>query len=304
MGKETENSGNGNRSDHGKCVEDALYQKWDSTRKRGKDMEAIKVLVVDDNKRIVTILKEALERESDMEVVGTASDGEEALHKISTLRPDVVLLDLIMPKVDGLGVMERMKKGAPTMSPEFVVVSAVSQERVTENAFRLGAAYYILKPFDTRVVVSRVRAVGQNEKNMADGEQRVINTVFENKHRRMADTLESDVTDVIHEIGVPAHIKGYQYLRDAIIMSVNDNEMLGAITKVLYPTIARNYKTTSSRVERAIRHAIEVAWSRGRMETIEELFGYTVNSGKGKPTNSEFIALIADKIRLEYKLRA
>lgn len=266
-------------------------------------MEAIKVLVVDDNKRIVTILKEALERESDMKVVGTASDGEEALRKISTLRPDVVLLDLIMPKVDGLGVMERMKKGAPTLSPEFVVVSAVSQERVTENAFRLGAAYYILKPFDTRVVVSRVRAVGQNEKDGEQG-QRVINTVFENKHRRMEDTLESDVTDVIHEIGVPAHIKGYQYLRDAIIMSVNDSEMLGAITKVLYPTIARNYKTTSSRVERAIRHAIEVAWSRGRMETIEELFGYTVNSGKGKPTNSEFIALIADKIRLEYKLRA
>ena len=263
-------------------------------------MEAIKVLVVDDNKRIVTILKEALERETDMEVVGTASDGEEALHKISALRPDVVLLDLIMPKVDGLGVMERMKKGAPTLAPEFVVVSAVSQERVTEN----GAAYYILKPFDTRVVVSRVRAVGQNEKGRDRNEQRVINTVFENKHRRMEDSLESDVTDVIHEIGVPAHIKGYQYLRDAIIMSVNDNEMLGAITKVLYPTIARNYKTTSSRVERAIRHAIEVAWSRGRMETIEELFGYTVNSGKGKPTNSEFIALIADKIRLEYKLRA
>ena len=238
-------------------------------------MEAIKVLVVDDNKRIVTILKEALERETDMEVVGTASDGEEALHKISALRPDVVLLDLIMPKVDGLGVMERMKKGAPTLAPEFVVVSAVSQERVTENAFRLGAAYYILKPFDTRVVVSRVRAVGQNEKGRDRNEQRVINTVFENKHRRMEDSLESDVTDV-----------------------------LGAITKVLYPTIARNYKTTSSRVERAIRHAIEVAWSRGRMETIEELFGYTVNSGKGKPTNSEFIALIADKIRLEYKLRA
>ena len=148
-------------------------------------MEAIKVLVVDDNKRIVTILKEALERETDMEVVGTASDGEEALHKISALRPDVVLLDLIMPKVDGLGVMERMKKGAPTLAPEFVVVSAVSQERVTENAFRLGAAYYILKPFDTRVVVSRVRAVGQNEKGRDGNEQRVINTVFENKHRRI-----------------------------------------------------------------------------------------------------------------------
>ena len=160
-------------------------------------MEVIKVLVVDDNKRIVTILKEALERETDMEVVGTASDGEEALHKISALRPDVVLLDLIMPKVDGLGVMERMKKGAPTLAPEFVVVSAVSQERVTENAFRLGAAYYILKPFDTRVVVSRVRAVGQNEKGRDRNEQRVINTVFENKHRRMEDSLESDVTDVI-----------------------------------------------------------------------------------------------------------
>lgn len=267
-------------------------------------MAAIKVLIVDDNKRIVMILKEALTREQDMEVVGTASDGEEALRQISSLQPDVVLLDLIMPKIDGLGVMERLKKGAPAMAPEFVVVSAVSQERVTENAFRLGAAYYILKPFDTRVVVSRVRAVGRSGKNAAGDGRKVINTVYENKSRKLMDSLEADVTDIIHEIGVPAHIKGYQYLRDAIIMSVNDSDMLGAITKVLYPTIAKHYKTTSSRVERAIRHAIEVAWSRGRMETIEELFGYTVNSGKGKPTNSEFIALIADKIRLEYKLRA
>ena len=226
----------------------------------------------------------------------------EALHKISALRPDVVLLDLIMPKVDGLGVMERMKKGAPTLAPEFVVVSAVSQERVTENAFRLGAAYYILKPFDTRVVVSRVRAVGQNEKGRDRNEQRVINTVFENKHRRMEDSLESDVTDVIHEIGVPAHIKGYQYLRDAIVMSVNDMEMLNSITKILYPTIAKKYQTTSSRVERAIRHAIEVAWSRGKMDTIDEMFGYTIHNGKGKPTNSEFIALITDRIRLEHKM--
>jgi two-component system response regulator (stage 0 sporulation protein A) len=268
-------------------------------------MEAIKVLVVDDNKRIVMILKEALEREQDMEVVGTASDGEEALHQISVLKPDVVLLDLIMPKIDGLGVLERIKKAAPTMAPEFVVVSAVSQEKVTENAFRLGAAYYILKPFDTRVVVSRVRAVGQKGSAQQDNTMpKVINTVYENKYKKLGGSLEAEVTDIIHEIGVPAHIKGYQYLRDAIVLSVNDAEMLGAITKLLYPTIAKNYKTTSSRVERAIRHAIEVAWSRGRVETIEELFGYTVNSGKGKPTNSEFIALIADKIRLEYKMRA
>lgn len=269
-------------------------------------MTAIRVLVVDDNKRIVNILKEALERESDMEVVGTASDGEEALHLISVLRPDVVLLDLIMPKIDGLGVMERMRLRESDDIPEIIVVSAVSQENVTENAFRLGAAYYVLKPFDPRVVVSRVRAVGSMGVNrMETGKPKVISsTVFENRNRRRAESLEADVTDIIHEIGVPAHIKGYQYLRDAIIMSVNDAEMLGSITKVLYPSIAKRHKTTSSRVERAIRHAIEVAWSRGKMETIEELFGYTVNSGKGKPTNSEFVALIADKIRLEYKMRA
>lgn len=263
-------------------------------------MQNVKVLIVDDNRRIVSLLKDALEKETELEVVGTASDGEEALQQIHLKKPDVVLLDLIMPKIDGLGVMERLQKEENLYKPQIIVVSAVSQESVTENAFELGAAYYILKPFDTRVVVSRVKAVGMN----GETESRVISTVFENRKRRMEDTLEADVTQMIHEIGVPAHIKGYQYLRDAIIMSVNDTEMLGSITKRLYPTIAKNHKTTSSRVERAIRHAIEVAWSRGKMDTIEELFGYTVNSGKGKPTNSEFVALIADKIRLEYKMRA
>lgn len=263
-------------------------------------MQSINVLVVDDNKRIANLLKDALEREEDIKVVGTASDGEEALRMIALLQPDVVLLDLIMPKIDGLGVMEQLRTRQCSYQPQIIVVSAVSQESVTENAFALGAAYYILKPFDTRVIVSRVRAVGVH----GEADSRVISTVFENKNQKLADCLESDVTDIIHEIGVPAHIKGYQYLRDAIIMSVNDTEMLGSITKTLYPAIAKKHKTTSSRVERAIRHAIEVAWSRGKMDTIEDLFGYTVNSGKGKPTNSEFVALIADKIRLEYKMRA
>ena len=207
-----------------------------------------------------------------------------------------------MPKIDGLGVMERIKSSNMEKIPKIIVVSAVSQESVTENAFELGAAYYILKPFDTKVVLSRIMAVVL----AGESDTKVINTVLSRQRnsQNKINNLESDVTNIIHEIGVPAHIKGYQYLRDAIIMSVNDDEMLGSITKRLYPTIAKKNKTTSSRVERAIRHAIEVAWSRGKMDTIEELFGYTVSSGKGKPTNSEFVALIADKIRLEYKMHA
>ena len=265
--------------------------------RKGNVMQNVKVLLVDDNKRIVNLLKEALTKEPDMEVAGTAADGEEALKLIELYKPDVVLLDLIMPKIDGLGVMEKLRNNTG-YTPKIIVVSAVSQESVTENAFELGAAYYILKPFDTRMVVNRTRAVALYDEK----DNRVINTVFTNKqHIKKISNLESDVTNIIHEIGVPAHIKGYQYLRDAIIMSVNDNEILGSITKRLYPAIAKSHKTTSSRVERAIRHAIEVAWSRGKMDTIEELFGYTVNSGKGKPTNSEFVALIADKIRLDYK---
>ena len=263
-------------------------------------MNKITVLLVDDNKRIVNLLKEALIKEEDIEVIGAASDGEEALRQIHLLKPDVVLLDLIMPKIDGLGVMERLKSSKDIEPPQIIVVSAVSQENVMEHTFELGASYYVLKPFDTRMIISRIKAVG----GMEPAGNRVIHTVFENHLPKYESSLEADVTNIIHEIGVPAHIKGYQYLRDAIIMSVNDGEILGAITKRLYPTIAKNHKTTSSRVERAIRHAIEVAWSRGKMDTIEELFGYTVSSRKGKPTNSEFVALIADKIRLEYKMRA
>ena len=257
-------------------------------------MKKVRVLVVDDNRRIVNLLKNALEKEEEVEVVGTASDGEEALQMIHLKRPDVVLLDLIMPKIDGLGVMDF------PVHPQVIVVSAVSQESVTEHAFALGAAYYILKPFDTRVIIARVKSVGMT----GEKGDKVVTTVFENRNRLQNHSMEAEITQTIHEIGVPAHIKGYQYLRDAILMSVSDTEMLGAITKRLYPNIAKKHQTTPSRVERAIRHAIEVAWSRGKVDTIEELFGYTVSDRKGKPTNSEFIALLADKIRLEYKMNA
>ncbi len=265
-------------------------------------MEKLNIAIADDNERIVDLLDHIISSDEELTVVGKAGNGEELYEIIKDKEPDVVLLDVIMPKVDGLTVMERINQDKSVKKrPAFIVISAVGQEKITENAFELGADYYILKPFDNDMVISRIKHTRMTrEKNFQ--EVRKVNA-YESKEAYMERNLESDVTGIIHEIGVPAHIKGYQYLRDAIIMSVGDMEMLNSITKILYPTIAKKHQTTPSRVERAIRHAIEVAWSRGKMDTIEELFGYTVSGGKGKPTNSEFIALIADKIRLEYKNR-
>ena len=265
-------------------------------------MSKLGVVIIDDNQRVVNLLAEILETDDEIQVLGRANDGVEGVQLIKELEPDVVLLDMIMPKLDGLGVLEKVKKGIGLKkNPVFIVVSAVGQEMVTETAFELGAMYYILKPFDREVILSRVQRfkAGPRPKLVETGKP----SGYDNLIKEPEYNLESDVTNIIHEIGVPAHIKGYHYLRDAIMMSVNDAEMLGSITKLLYPSIAKQHKTTPSRVERAIRHAIEVAWSRGKVDTIDELFGYTVNNGKGKPTNSEFVALIADKIRLENKLR-
>ena len=206
-----------------------------------------------------------------------------------------------MPKLDGLDVLDRVRNDKSIKKhPTFIMISAIGQERITEDAFNRGADYYIMKPFDNDMVLNRIKHVKGNAQNR-NTELRKVNA-YEKAEEFGERNLEADVTEIIHEIGVPAHIKGYQYLRDAIIMSVNDMDMLNSITKILYPTIAKKYQTTSSRVERAIRHAIEVAWSRGKMDTIDEMFGYTIHNGKGKPTNSEFIALITDRIRLKYKM--
>ena len=261
------------------------------------------VAIADDNERMVDILDEILRRDEELQIVGIARNGEEACQMIKDKEPDIVLLDIIMPKLDGLTVMERIGQDSRLQKkPEFVVISAIGQERITEDAFLLGASYYIMKPFDHDMLLSRI----QNLKTDRQRKRAEIRKVapYETKTAYIERNLETDVTNMIHEIGVPAHIKGYQYLRDAIMMAVEDMNMLNSITKILYPTIAKNHQTTPSRVERAIRHAIEVAWSRGKMDTIDELFGYTVSVGKGKPTNSEFIALIADKIRLDYKKHA
>ncbi len=264
-------------------------------------MEKLNVAIADDNERMLRLLGNIIESDDELNVVGTAKDGEEAYNVIKAKEPDVVLLDIVMPKLDGLGVLDRFNNDKSVKKrPTFIIISAIGQEKITEDAFNLGADYYIMKPFDNDMVLNRIKHVKQRA-SAKPQEVRKVNA-YEREEDLNERNLEADVTEIIHEIGVPAHIKGYQYLRDAIVMSVNDMDMLNSITKILYPTIAKKYQTTSSRVERAIRHAIEVAWSRGKMDTIDEMFGYTIHNGKGKPTNSEFIALITDRIRLEYKM--
>lgn len=264
-------------------------------------MEKLNVAIADDNERMLQVLGDIVRSDEEFQVVGTAKDGEEAYEMIKKKEPDVVLLDIVMPKLDGLTVMDKIKNDRNLKKhPAFIMISAIGQEKITEDAFDLGADYYIMKPFDSDVVINRIKHI-RDSANRKTAELRKVNP-YEKKEKLEERNLENDVTNIIHEIGVPAHIKGYQYLREAIMMSVTDMEMLNSITKILYPSIAKKFQTTPSRVERALLHAIEVAWSRGKMDTIDELFGYTIHNGKGKPTNSEFIALIADKIRLEYKL--
>ena len=261
------------------------------------------VAIADDNERMVEILEEILHQDEELQIVGIARNGEEACQIIREKEPDIILIDIIMPKLDGLTVMEKIGQDSRLQKkPEFVVISAIGQERITEDAFLLGASYYIMKPFDHDMLLNRIQSLKADRQKRRTEVCKVA--PYETKMAYIERNLETDVTNMIHEIGVPAHIKGYQYLRDAIMMAVEDMNMLNSITKILYPTISKNHQTTPSRVERAIRHAIEVAWSRGKMDTIDELFGYTVSVGKGKPTNSEFIALIADKIRLDYKKHA
>lgn len=263
---------------------------------KGIKMKKLNVGIADDNLVTLETLGEIISSDSQLELIGSANNGEDAYELIKRNEPDVMLIDIIMPKMDGLSLMEKVNNDVNIKKrPQFIVVSAVGSEEVTEDVFRLGANYFIKKPFGKDIILNRIkRFYSYNSEN----ENRAL--VFE-APKKVEHNLEEDVTNMIHEIGVPAHIKGYQYLREAIIMVVQDIDMINSITKILYPTIAKRFQTTPSRVERAIRHAIEVAWSRGKMDTIDELFSYTIHNEKGKPTNSEFIALIADKIRLEYK---
>ena len=268
--------------------------------------EKISVLVADDNHEFATTLAEYLRQDEDMEVIGIARDGEEAFNMIKLTMPDVAILDVIMPHLDGLGVLEKIEASEMTKRPLCIMLSAVGQDKITQRAIGLGAQYYIVKPFEIQVLVKRIKELKRYQpvQTRFSYMSREIKTPYielSEASKKNEDNLEALVTNVIHEVGVPAHIKGYQYLREAIMMVVNDIDIINQITKQLYPDIAQKYKTTPSRVERAIRHAIEVAWGRGQADTVENIFGYTVSASKGKPTNSEFIAMIADKLRLELK---
>ena len=254
--------------------------------------EKIRVLLADDNKDFCDVVSDCLDKFDDIEVVGIANDGMEAYEKIVAQSPDVAILDGIMPRLDGIGVLTKINAdNSGIKRPHCIMLSAMLGDSVTQRALDQGAAYYMAKPFDMESLVSSIRQFNAEKGKKKEKTTEGIDAIG----------LENRVTDILHEIGVPAHIRGYHYMREAIIMAVTDIDILNYITKELYPCIAKKGNTTPSRVERAIRHAIEVAWSRGRIDAIDNIFRYTVSNLKGKPTNSEFIALIADKLRLELK---
>lgn len=252
--------------------------------------EKIRVAVADDNRDFMSVVEEYFKEQPDIDLAGVAYNGEEILKILSEQEVDVIVLDLIMPHLDGIGVLEAINASS-MKRPKIIMLTAFGQENVTQRIVELGADYYVLKPFNMEILTSRIRQLAGTISRQRPLVAQAIK----------AHPIDMEITNIIREIGIPAHIKGYQYLREAIIMIVNEMELLGAVTKVLYPLIAEKYMTTPSRVERAIRHAIEVAWSRGNIDMINKIFGYTVKLEKGKPTNSEFMAMIADKLRLEMR---
>lgn len=229
-----------------------------------------------------------------LDVETVDKDGKRVVEAIAQKKPDVVILDFFLPRLDAIGVMNNVKALKMAHAPQFMVMSGFDSTNLEREAIQAGASYYFLKPFDADEMAFRILSLASTGNKV------------EPLHRRAdaasVSSLEMRVTEIIHQIGVPAHIKGYQYLRDSILMAIEDEEIINAVTKRLYPAVAKKHATTSSRVERAIRHAIEVAWDRGDVDTLNSYFGYTIHTGRGKPTNSEFIAMISDKFRLQLKI--
>lgn len=231
-------------------------------------------------------------KQKGMFAVTRQRNGRVILESIKTDIPDIVIVEAKMPELDAVSLIDTLKTQLDKL-PIIIVVSNFDSPQIEREVMHAGAKYYMVKPFEPRILLERIDNLLGNPIN--------LKTTSFNVHEDIPNDIEYVVTDIIHQIGIPAHIKGYHYLRTAILLSVEDNEMINCVTKLLYPTVAKKYSTTSSRVERAIRHAIEIAWDRGDLETLNGFFGYTIHTARGKPTNSEFIALIADKLRLQFR---
>lgn len=260
-----------------------------------------RLVLIDDNPRMLMHYEDVLKADRSIEVAGKALDGRTGLELIRRKKPDLVLLDMIMPRMDGLSMLRALSAFPPEdKRPEVIVVSAVGQEDMVEQAFSLGARFYLMKPFDDSILLSEIHQVLGEDVITA---QIVSDTSVPYNSSREPLTLEEEVSEILISLGVPAHIRGYQYLRDAIMMAVHNKDVLNLVTKVLYPAVARMNNTTPGRVERSMRHAIELSWARGDREAIADMFGYSPGSRHGKPTNSEYVALIADKIRIREQHR-
>ncbi len=252
----------------------------------------LKILLADNTTELGNTCRKILGQYG-METTVCEKDGLKLLDSVKRIKPDVVIADVFMPNLDILGVLDNLKNSEMREKPLVMAMSSYDNPRLEKETLSAGASYYFIKPFDVKSMAERIKILTKYSSNENNANN--IELTDDND-------LELMVTEIIHQIGVPAHIKGYHYLREAIIMSVRNNEAINSVTKILYPTVAKMYSTTSSRVERAIRHAIEVAWDRGNIEVLNSYFGYTIQNERGKPTNSEFIAMIADKLRLRLKM--
>ena len=272
------------------------FEVFKASPEGGIEMTKVKVAIADDNRELLKTMEQYFQGHAEIEIIATASNGKVCLQMLEEFTPDILLLDIIMPHLDGLAVLESMYQNEKMSSIQVIMLTAFGQEDVMKQAVDLGASYFMLKPFEFDQLVQKILHCAGQKATLPKKTSLLQPTVPQklNQHQ-----LDSTITAIIKEIGVPAHIKGYSYLREAIQMVFEDIELLGSVTKILYPEIAKKFNTTPSRVERAIRHAIEVAWNRGNYESISSMFGYTVHHLKSKPTNSEFIAMIADKIRID-----
>ncbi len=263
----------------------------------------LQVYLVDDRQEMIQKMKNGLKNSRLFEVIGSAVNGEQCLHELHGHEIDVLILDLIMPNVDGMEVLSALKKHSIKVR-HILCTTPILNDFIITQIQQYNVDYILMKPFELQSLDQRLRVIcGFASKAVAKDAMIQVNLDEEEQKRLQKLELESEITSLLHEVGIPAHIKGYMYLRTAILETYLNVDFLGQITKVLYPEIAKKYETTASRVERAIRHAIEVAWNRGNIDAIDDIFGYTISASKAKPTNSEFIAMIADKLRLEHRLK-